>query len=263
MASKSQYDVGGPRHPDSGGLLSGTKPAVDVVLVPRYMFLQALRAIVPDFWLGLHGLWVEEKNATVINWWIERAGVVDPWLAEVVWDTINHWNQHPESHGTRLEPDQRWWHWKQIVEAAAVSEIPVFCPQLQHPFLIQAPDADPREAMAVIQGRSTLTGAARNQAESIDEFERRMMEQFQCELRKYTKWLRTFYCADRTEMLKHSEWTVLVVFRQVRYVDIANRWPGLRHSNIEQPEKAVAMAVKRFAETIGLTLPRKRNLRRR
>jgi hypothetical protein len=159
-----------------------------------------------------------------------RTGVVDEWLIEVVWSTVMRWKQQRT---IRLvpEPGKRWWRYPLLDEGYV--QIQLFSPTFRDPC--------PRGATGTIE-----TSAA---------FEARIRAQFDSQLGEYLRYIKSIVGEDHTELRKHSEWTALS-FVGVSYVKIAGKWRHLAQS--EAPDAVVKVAVKRFAERIGLTLPRRR-----
>ena len=244
--------------PGRAGLILTSEPPVGQDILGRYMFLEARRYDVPKFWYVIHQFW-EAKEPAQLERWMTRNGVVDEWFKGAIWDTLEFWCRNPDSPSTRLEEGYRWFCYREVDQPQF--SVPLFSPVFSHPFLkktaepAESPEAD-RFGM-VMSTPMAEWPAHRSKLEMVDEFEARVKAEFAAQLREYTGYLRRITATDQPEQQKHAEWTAFA-FCGISYMRIASTWPGLRYSRGEQPDKTVAVAVKRFAERIGLTMPKRR-----
>jgi hypothetical protein len=217
--------------PSSGVLPMVTVDPTAAIILPEYIgrwaFLSALQTEAPAFWLELHRL---REDADGVAAWMARSGVVDEWLTEVIWSTVMNWKQRQTSH-LAPGPGKRWWRYPLLDEGQV--RIPLFSPRFTDPCL--------RGATGTI--------------EAPEVFEARIRAEFDTQLAEYMRYLRSIAGEDHTEMKKHSMWTASA-FTGVSYTKIAGKWHHLDQSY--EPDAAVKMAVRRFCDRIGLTLPRRR-----
>jgi hypothetical protein len=240
---------------DSGERRESTTAGAE--LLSRYIFLQALRYHVPDFWRGLHQAW-QTGEADAIEWWCGCAGVVDLWFLEVIRDTIEYWNANAESPSTQLQDGFRWFWWKRLDSGGFF--ISPFAPSFTDPFPRMIGPCGSAEL--VMTTHSSDSAALRRQAtiEPLDELEARLRLEFNHQLAAYMSQLKAVFsggAAGMADLRKHASWTALV-FAGFPSIQIAEGWRGLRYGTYEDPEKAVYRAVKRFSDRIGLSLPARR-----
>jgi hypothetical protein len=196
----------------------------------RWFFLEALQIAHPKFWSDLRDLHGEPRE---IETWRTRSSVVDEWFIDVIWETAKFWSDNPTSPRTQLAPGCRWFRYP-ILEDARV-QIPLFAPRVP-----------------VIPDTSTGT------MESPDDFESRARAEFESQLKEYVRYLRSVTGEDHTELRQHAQWTAMA-FAGASYVNIASQFRHL-HTSM-QPDMTVKMAIRRFSDRIGLTLPRRRRSR--
>ena len=217
--------------PGAGNLpMAAVDPTAPIMLseyTGRWAFLSALQLEAPSFWRELHRL---REDADGVAAWMARSGVVDEWLIEVIWCTVMNWQQRQTSQ-LAPEPGKRWWRYPLLDEGQV--QIPLFAPTFTDPCL--------RGATGTI--------------EALEAFETRIRAAFDLQLGEYLRYLRSIVGEDHKELRKHSQWAASA-FVGVSYTKIAGRWCHLAQSYA--PDAVVKVAVKRFADRIGLTLPRRR-----
>jgi hypothetical protein len=128
------------------------------------------------------------------------------------------------------------------------------------PYFISTTPDDLRERLSGASASELSVLLAENKrekwTETPDEFRKRMTDQFEAQLTKYIKSVRSPYgYQGSASTLQAADWTALA-FGRVPYAEIA-RW-DLSKTPHRAPGNAVRMAVNRFAAEIGLTLPAKR-----
>lgn len=201
--------------------------------VGQLAFLNALQIEAPVFWTELRDLQQRADPDKIVRW-MTHTGVVDPWFIEVVWDTVELWSKQPANPRSQLAPNCCWFHYSFVFDEKTL-QIPFFNPQFEKP--LPLPDISP------------------GLPESTDKFASRIRSEFEGQLQEYVRYLRSIYGEDHTELRQHAQWVALA-FTGLSYVRIANKFRGLNQSL--QPDTTVKMAVRRFSERIGLTLPGKR-----
>jgi len=233
----------------------------------RLLFLLALRVEIPHFWATLSQTW-QAGTPEALLWWSGKWSVVDEWLLEVVRDTLEYWTSDPNSPDARLDTGYKWF----LYRAPYMQEQRPFQFVLQDPRPLQrgpiSSGLDPRLAQVLPVGKR-MTEAQRelqavldaSECEPIEDFKSRARNTFERQLREYGEQFERRLSFDREpESMKHSIWTAHR-FVGAGYMQIAEKWPGLNRGiskDPEQPDKTVNVAVKRFAERIGLTLPKPR-----
>jgi hypothetical protein len=203
----------------------------------RLNFLEALQIHRPQFWRDLRETSKEESQEAIAAWMM-RSGVTDDWFITVIWDTCRAWRAAPASPAAQLQT-ARPWFWYAVVNDAAerdTFQIPPFSPQFLVPEVRPAPVTED------------------GKPESLVIFEQRMRKFFEAQLADYIKYHKSLLSGRRDEHAKHAAWTALA-FTGESWIDIAATWAGLRNS--DRPDKVVAVAVRRFAERIGLTFNQK------
>jgi len=229
-------------------------------ILGRFEFLAALRRRLPPFWIAIHEFW-RAKDVDGLKRWMKTNGIVDPWFEAVVWDTLGYWTQNPDSPSTRLAEGYRWFYYGEL--ARGDLKVRLFCPTFNHPTL-KCTISEPFATMAMMMNASPEEHAAVIDlltVESVDDFEARMRNEFETQLRDYTGWLRLVLGENLSSLQTHAEWTAFA-FCGLSYTKIGENWPGLaRAKGCYQPDKTVSMAVARFVQRIGLTIPKRRKQR--
>jgi hypothetical protein len=236
------------------------------------MFLLALRVSMPFFW---ETLWKARTPEAVI-WWTGQWNVVDEWLLAVVSDTLEYWESDPGSPDAALNPAYKWFLYRPLIQQdqkpfQLVLENPrPIRGELQFPTrevsqllpanFVQHPSAgETTPAQRALQN-GLAAALTIQQVESVAEFKIRVLRTCEEQLREYEKDFHRALTFDRDpETAKHAAWTA-ARFCGAGYMHIAERWPGLLRGlskDPEQPDKTVNMAVRRFAERIGLTLAKR------
>lgn len=223
----------------------------------RTMFLMVLRQRWPSFWKSLNNVWRSRDYKSIQPWLISHS-VRDEWLVDVIEQTLNAWERDPDGPNARLEPENLWFFYFED-ESEAYDFVPRFTdPSPRYGAKGGQCYTGKNVAVALHQVDPKKLEPIRSEirVETLKEFELRMKREFNEQLRDYIRQLKADdYIDQRSELLKHAEWTVLVM-SGMSPVKIAQNWLGFRNdTNIEFPEKTVRLAVKRFAESIGLTLP--------
>jgi hypothetical protein len=208
----------------------------------RWIFLESLQIEAPAFWSELRVLQQRGDPGEIVRW-MTHTGVADQWFIDTLWETVRFWHDHPESPRARLEPGHRWFRYP-LLEDGQV-QIPPFAPMYKVPAL-------GTESFLCFPDGSTGT------LESPDEFASRIRAEFELQLQEYVRYLRSITGEDRTELRQHAQWTALA-FTGLSYVRIADRFKHLSQSLA--PDSVVKVAVRRFSERIGLTLPTRRRRR--
>ena len=209
---------------------AGPEPLFVQEYTGRWFFLEALQIEDREFWSELQDLRKQSEDTVIVNW-MTRTGVIDAWFIEIIWDTVHLWSDHPSSASAQLAPGCRWFRYS-LLEDGQV-RFPIFAPQFSPP----SPD-----------------GSSGNM-ESPDQFASRTRSEFESQLKEYVRYLRSVTGEDHTELRKHAQWAAMA-FAGLSYVHIADQFKHLRTSL--QPDMTVKMAVRRFSERIGLTLPGRR-----
>lgn len=240
----------------------------------RCTFLLALRIGMPLFWETLHsGVWKAGRTPEALAWWLGQWCVVDEWLTAVVFDTLDYWDWEPESPDATLNPAYKWFLYRPMIQAKhkpfqfvlenpqptrgalpfPVRDIAQLLPAnlVQHP---NTPDNRQNELKVAL-------ATWESEGESLEEFETRATRAFNDQLRAYISDFHRQLTFERDlETMKHAIWTA-ARFCGAGYMHIAETWPGLIRGiskDPEQPDKTVNVAVRRFAERIGLTLAKRR-----
>jgi len=229
----------------------------------RSLFVFALRRRNQRFWRSLNQLWrqggILERDAlggSPLDDWLEEIGVIDDWLIDFVKATIDLWNSDPDGPNAALHPDYGWFG----IPYLEGSEVPDFQPVFDRPYPISTTPHDLRERLSGASSSelsAILAESRRDEwAETPEEFDKRMRDQFDTQLTEYKKSIRSPYGYNGTPyILQHADWTALA-FGGLPYAEIA-RW-DLAKSPHSTPANTVRMAVDRFATDINLTLPRRR-----
>lgn len=236
----------------------------------RFIFLLALRVGKPVFWETLHaGVWKAGTPEALI-WWAAQWNVVDDWFLDVVRDTLEYWESEPESPDAALNPAYKWFLYRPVMQG----EPKPFQLVLENPMPIMGELAIPLKDWGQLLPASFVHPSVPNarhvevaaaleslHKESLQEFMDRVTHAFEEQLREYEKdFNRRFTFETDPETAKHATWAA-ARFCGAGYMQIAERWPGLLRGirkDPEQPDKTVNMAVRRFAERIGLTLAKRR-----
>jgi hypothetical protein len=93
--------------------------------------------------------------------------------------------------------------------------------------------------------------------EPYQDFKERMLEEFNSELVRYMKDLRSGFSLDaKPQSREHSNWTACFL-SGIGPIDVARKFNDLPRYGA--PDQSVYRAIKRFAEVIGLTLPRRKS----
>jgi hypothetical protein len=217
----------------------------------RSLFVFALRRRYPRFWRNLNEVW--RAGGGGLTKWMREQGVVDPWSIEYVQATLELWDRDPDGPNATLGADHSWFGFPALSD----SGVPDFNPVFDRPYLFSTTPDDLRERLSGPSASelSALLAEARsdNWVETVEEFRKRMREQFEARLTKYIKSIRSPYGYQGSpSTLQHADWTALS-FGGLPYVEIA-RW-DLMGAPHRAPEDTVRIAVNRFAVEIGLTLP--------
>lgn len=225
----------------------------------RVEFVLALRRSYPAFWPSLNQVWREDLDR--LGDWLRQRNVVDQWLIDIVHQTIKAWTRDPSGPNATLQPDHPWYCLFSSAEPQALinSKVPDSEPVLDDPYpLWKGPDTGLiADAISKASGSELpeLLQSFRNDEwiEPIDDFQKRMTNQFREQLTEYCKQVRSAYgfkWNPQTE--SHAEWTA-VAFAGVSYARISEYYlAGAPH---QDPASTVRKAVIRFADEIGLTLP--------
>lgn len=219
----------------------------------RAVFIIALQLRYPDFWIGLNEVW--RAGGKWLSDWMRDEDVVDKWLVDYVVATIKLWDRDPSGPQANLQPGFLWFG---IPAGDREVVRPDFKPVFDPPHLIDRRPDGLRKLLleSSLEGVKALADAFESAKleETPLEFKKRMRHQFELQLTKYLKSIRSSFGYQLSpSTLRHAEWTVLA-FGGLPYAEIA-RWE-LESSRHEAPEDAVRMAVNRYAAGIGLTLPR-------
>lgn len=219
----------------------------------RATFVLQLQQRYPDFWIGLNEVWRAGKG---LSEWMRDEDVVDKWLVDYVIATIKLWDSYPSGPNATLRPGFLWFG---IPPDDCTVMRPDFKPVFETPHLI---DRRPDDLQKRVSESSLDEIKAQSDEfefnkleETPDEFRKRMREQFEAQLTKYIKSIRSPYGHEASpSTLEHAGWTV-AAFAGLTYAEIVRL--DLEGAPHHAPEDTVRMAVNRFAGDIDLTLPQK------
>ena len=230
----------------------------------RLMFLWALRIAFPTFWGTLNRQVWKVQTLEAFSWWASRWNVVDEWLIQVARDTIEYWGANPTSPDALLRDDYRWYLYRPGIER----EQPSFHLVVENPrpLILQAGPFPLRKMAQLVPPKWTERPssdqcelqAALNATrfESMEEFKTRMRCAFEEQLREYQKTFDKNLNFDKDPATARDAGWTAARFCGAGYMQIARIWPGLDQPY--RPDKTVNVAVRRFADRIGLTLPNPR-----
>jgi hypothetical protein len=200
--------------------------------VARWAFMEALQ-FETQVWADLRHLQLQGDRAAIARW-MSRVGIVDDWFIEIIWETVGHWCSNPNSPAATLEIGSRWFRYPMLDKGEC--QIPLFSPTFDRPIF--------------------LTDSGK--LETPDDFAKRIRGEFETQLSEYVRYLKSVTGEDHALLRQHAQWTALA-FVGLSYTRISGRFTHLRMSY--KPDATVKMAVRRFSERIGLTLPRRRHRR--
>ncbi|MCU1327487.1 MAG: hypothetical protein JWN34_2857 [Bryobacterales bacterium] len=206
----------------------------------------ALRTQAPQFWQSLNEMW-RARDPAALDPWATAHGVVDLWFQQVIADTVTAWEHDPEGPNAQLASNHPWYY------LHLETDHPNFEPKLTKPYLTYEYDHPeiPREAIFKCSGETASEILKACRVETPEDLEVRLTAEFKAQLKEYVRKVRAMIThRNSPERYKHAQWTARV-FTGSTPADIAK---GL-YEGYEEPEKAVAVAVRRFARSIGLTMP--------
>jgi len=233
----------------------------------RYTFLCALRYGSIPFWQSLNeDVWksrgVERLDRLPV--WLAHWGIVNDWLVDdAIIPTLKEWDKDPSLGNARLEPGYRWFFYRPpgdgispFLLADGTAALPRVCGPLNADDVMRRGSAEQRQ-----QVREVVRFEGGSLNDMLPRFFERIERDYH-EVRRrgshhaawveHKRYLRALAETNRNLVL-HAEWTALV-WVDVPTSEIARRWRHPRLPRWGQPDKLVSMAVRRFADSIGLTL---------
>jgi hypothetical protein len=209
-----------------------------------------LQTLTPGFWKSLNDAW-QEHGRNALSHWRFSGRLLDDWFRDVVQKTLEYWTQNPESEKAQLKDGYIWYAFYPCLS------IPAFAPTFGNPFLPGALVCDWRTAeeqhllpIAQLQAQEKGQDNVR-----IDDFYARMDAEYSAYREAHRALLNVqdnFVVAGRD-----AEFTVCL-WNGIPVPKIRDAWfrnsPGDRTT--KDPEKTIRQAAKRYAEEIGLSMPK-------
>lgn len=223
------------------------------------------RWLITDAIIPTLGEWERELQLWLAPWKAERMDSSDGAALQ------RDWNQNPDLSNARLDPEYRWFYYNggEAFEGGPIGD------EIR-PFAPAGAAGLPRcstplnDADIMLRGsadqQQQLRAVARFEGGSFDQMLPRFFLRIESELPgvrrrgahhkewvDHKRYMRSLAEANQN-MVRHAEWTALVWARMATPKEIARRWQNPRLRRWGQPEKLVSMAVRRFADSIELTL---------
>ena len=232
----------------------------------RYTFLCALRYGPIPFWQDLNQAW-RTDDPDRLEYCIARWGIVDEWfISDAIVPTIQQWDKDPDLQNACLDPGYRWFFYAHPgdevlpFEPAGTAGLPHFSGPLNDSDVMRLGSFEDQQKLHEL---AEFEGGP--YSEMLKRFFKRIESEFPQVRRRgahhkdwveHKRYMRALAWNKESpqHLLLHAEWTALM-WAGITPMEIAKRWRKPRLSKMNgQPEKRVSMAVRRFADSIGLTI---------
>jgi hypothetical protein len=218
----------------------------------RWHFLVYLSLHVPPFWKLLHDAVWQSKDPNAFSHWAAYFNVVDEWLLEAVDATLDYWTAFPDSPQAQLRPG-----YLQFFGRVGFPELKPFAPVFSDTLpRISWPEQHAWKVMCTpISQHDGLN--AQIAYESPDQFEARMRDQFNEQIKGYKRDYRDGVFSLRAYLEKNRAFRDHLTWLMHRFTgasldEVVERWPGSKR--YEDPGATITRKVNELAAKMGLSL---------